>query len=103
MTEPAFHTTKENAHRLAEPFANDPWTNEPVKLIDMLEKPVMESGGGGLISTTMDYARFCQMLMNGGTLDGDRIIGRKTLRAMASNPLDPTLKIAATLLPPAHT
>ena len=50
----------------------------------MLEKPAMESGGGGLVSTTMDYARFCQMLLNGGTLDGVRIIGRKTLELMAS-------------------
>ena len=53
----------------------------------MLEKPVMESGGGGLVSTTMDYARFCQMLLNGGTLDGNRIIGRKTLELMASDHL----------------
>jgi CubicO group peptidase (beta-lactamase class C family) len=102
MTETAFHTGAENAHRLAEPFANDPWTNEPVKLIDMLEKPVIESGGGGLISTTMDYARFCQMLLNGGTLDGTRIIGRKTLRVMASNHLDPSVKIGGTLLSPGH-
>ena len=47
----------------------------------------MESGGGGLVSTTMDYARFCQMLLNGGTLDGIRIIGRKTLELMASDHL----------------
>ena len=102
MTETAFHTATDNAHRLAEPFANDPWTNEPVKLIDMLEKPVMESGGGGLISTTMDYARFCQMLLNGGTLDGNRIIGRKTLQVMASNHLDLDVKIGGTLLTPGH-
>jgi CubicO group peptidase (beta-lactamase class C family) len=102
MTETAFHTATENAHRLAEPFANDPWTDEPVKLINMLEKPVYESGGGGLISTTMDYARFCQMLLAGGTLDGTRIIGRKTLRAMASNHLDPSVKIGGTLLSPGH-
>jgi CubicO group peptidase (beta-lactamase class C family) len=102
MTETAFHTGAENAHRLAEPFANDPWSGEAVKLINMLEKPVMESGGGGLVSTTMDYARFCQMLLNGGRLDGNRIIGRKTLRTMASNHLDPSAKINGTLLSPGH-
>ena len=59
----------------------------------MLEKPVMESGGGGLVSTTMDYARFCQMLLNGGTLDGVRMIGRKTLQLMASNHLGPNVKV----------
>ena len=62
----------------------------------------MESGGGGLVSTTMDYARFCQMLLNGGTLDGNRIIGRKTLQAMASNHLDASVKIGGTLLSPGH-
>jgi CubicO group peptidase (beta-lactamase class C family) len=102
MAETAFHTGPENAHRLAEPFANDPWTNAPVKLIDMLEKPVYESGGGGLVSTTMDYARFCQMLLGGGVLDGIRIIGRKTLQVMASNHLDPSVKINGALLPPGH-
>ena len=81
MAETAFYTARKMRDRLAEPFANDPWTNEPTKLFDMLEQPVMESGGGGLVSTTMDYARFCQMLLNGGVLDGVRIIGRKTLRA----------------------
>src|SRR4051812_3429817 len=79
MAETAFHTPEANAARLAEPFPTDPWTGDKVQLFNMLEKPVMESGGGGLVSTTMDYARFCQMLLNGGSLDGVRIIGRKTL------------------------
>jgi len=102
MAETAFHTAAENAGRLAEPFANDPWTNEPVKLINMMEKPVYESGGGGLVSTTMDYARFCQMLLGGGSLDGNRIIGRKTLQVMASNHLAAGVKVNGTLLPPGH-
>ncbi len=89
MAETAFHTGEENAGRLAEPFATDPWTGDKVQLFNMLEKPVMESGGGGLVSTTMDYARFSQMLLNGGTLDGNRIIGRKTLELMASEPSRP--------------
>jgi len=62
----------------------------------------MESGGGGLVSTTMDYARFCQMLLNGGTLDGAGIIGRKTLELMASNHLAPQVRIKGTLLPEGH-
>ena len=102
MAETAFHTGAENAGRLAEPFANDPWSGEKVQLFDMLEKPVMESGGGGLVSTTMDYARFCQMLLNGGTLDGNRIIGRKTLELMASDHLAPEVKIQGALMPPGH-
>jgi CubicO group peptidase (beta-lactamase class C family) len=103
MTETGFHTGEENAIRLAEPFATDPWTGDKVQLFNMLEKPAMESGGGGLVSTTMDYARFCQMLLNGGTLDGLRIIGRKTLELMASDHLDASVKIKGTLTQPGHS
>jgi len=103
MTETGFHTGAENAARLAEPFSTDPWTGEKVQLFNMLEKPVMESGGGGLVSTTMDYARFCQMLLNAGTLDGSRIIGRKTLELMACDHLDAGVKIQGTLTQPGHS
>jgi CubicO group peptidase (beta-lactamase class C family) len=102
MAETGFHTAEENAGRLAEPFAADPWTGEKVQLFNMLEKPVMESGGGGLVSTTMDYARFAQMLLSGGTLDGTRIIGRKTLQLMASNHLGPNVKVDSPLMSPGH-
>jgi CubicO group peptidase (beta-lactamase class C family) len=102
MTETGFHAAAGNASRLAEPFPTDPWTGEKVQLFDMLEQPVMESGGGGLVSTTMDYARFCQMLLNGGTLDGNRIIGRKTLQLMASDHLPPGVRIQGTQLPVGH-
>jgi CubicO group peptidase (beta-lactamase class C family) len=102
MAETAFHTGEDNAGRLAEPFEADPWTGAKVALFNMLEKPVMESGGGGLVSTTMDYARFCQMLLNGGTLDGNRLIGRKTLQLMASNHLGPSVRIESPLMPAGH-
>jgi len=102
MAETAFHTGQENAERLAEPFPTDPWTGEKVQLFNMLEQPVMESGGGGLVSTTMDYARFCQMLLNGGVLDGNRIIGRKTLQLMASDHLGPKVKVDSPLMPAGH-
>jgi CubicO group peptidase (beta-lactamase class C family) len=102
MTETAFHTGQENAGRLAEPFPNDPWNGEKVQLFNMLEKPAMESGGGGLVSTTMDYARFCQMLLNGGSLGGVRIIGRKTLQLMASDHLGPQVKVNSPLMPAGH-
>jgi len=102
MAETAFFTGEENAGRLAEPFPTDPWSGEKVQLFNMLDKPAMESGGGGLVSTTMDYARFCQMLLDGGTLDGTRLIGRKTLELMASDHLGPSVAIKGTLLTPGH-
>src|SRR3954452_13568535 len=100
--ETAFHTAEQTAGRLAEPFSTDPWNGEKVQLFNMLEKPVMESGGGGLLSTTMDYARFSQMLLNGGSLDGSRIIGRKTLELMASDHLGPDVKVDSPLMPAGH-
>ena len=103
MAETAFHAGPENADRLAEPFPVDPWSGEKVQLFNMLETPVMESGGGGLVSTTMDYARFCQMLLNGGVLDGVRIVSRKTLQLMASNHLDPAVKLESHLVPAGHS
>jgi CubicO group peptidase (beta-lactamase class C family) len=102
MAETAFHTAEENAGRLAEAFPTDPWNGDKVQLFNMLEKPVMESGGGGLVSTTMDYARFSQMLLSGGTLDGTRIIGRKTLELMASDHLGPEVKVDSPLMSPGH-
>ncbi|MBO4225267.1 serine hydrolase [Bradyrhizobium neotropicale] len=102
MTETGFYTGEENATRLAEAFPSDPWSGEKVQLFNMLEQPAMESGGGGLVSTTMDYARFSQMLLSGGSLDGNRIIGRKTLQLMASDHLGPHVKIQGTLVPPGH-
>jgi CubicO group peptidase (beta-lactamase class C family) len=102
MTETAFHTEAGNAGRLAEPFPADPWSGDKVELFNMLEKPTMESGGGGLVSTTPDYARFCQMLLNGGILDGTRLIGRKTLQLMASDHLGPNVKVNSPLMPAGH-
>ncbi len=45
------------------------------------------SGGGGLVSTTADYYRFCQMMLNRGELDGKRLLGRKTVECMTANHL----------------
>lgn len=50
-------------------------------------QPAFLSGGGGLVSTTADYLRFAQMLLNGGELDGQRVLGRKTVELMTSNHL----------------
>ncbi|RXD06997.1 class A beta-lactamase-related serine hydrolase [Sphingomonas sp. UV9] len=49
--------------------------------------PKLVSGGGGLVSTALDYHRFNTMLLNGGELDGARILGRKTLDLMTQNHL----------------
>lgn len=102
MTETAFATAADTKSGIAEPFAADPWTGDKVALFNPLEQPAMESAGGGLLSTTMDYARFCQMLLNGGTLDGTRLIGRKTLQLMTATHLAPDLPTDNYILPPGH-
>jgi CubicO group peptidase (beta-lactamase class C family) len=103
MTDSGFHIEEERAHdRLAEPFPTDPWTGNKVVYFSMTQKPVSESGGGGMVSTAPDYARFAQMLAGGGSLNGERIIGRKTLELMASNHLGPDVKITTTHIPPGH-
>ncbi|MBC7983057.1 MAG: beta-lactamase family protein [Candidatus Obscuribacterales bacterium] len=52
-----------------------------------LQPPTFVSGGAGLVSTAADYLRFAQMLLNGGELDGVRLISPKTLHLMTSNHL----------------
>eukprot|EP00930_Biecheleria_cincta_P049196 TRINITY_DN34440_c0_g1_i1.p1 TRINITY_DN34440_c0_g1~~TRINITY_DN34440_c0_g1_i1.p1 ORF type:complete len:821 (-),score=91.88 TRINITY_DN34440_c0_g1_i1:248-2710(-) len=52
-----------------------------------LLKPIMFSGGGGLLSTPHDYCRFCQMLLNCGELDGVRVLSRRTVEFMRQNHL----------------
>ena len=65
--------------------AKSAWSRQPTQL----------SGGGGLVSPSLDYHRFATMLLNGGTLDGARIIGRKTLDLMTRNHLPGNSDLAA--------
>jgi CubicO group peptidase (beta-lactamase class C family) len=58
-------------------------------------EPGFKSGGGGLVSTTADYLRFCEMLRRGGELDGARILGPRTVELMRHNHLEGGRDIAA--------
>jgi CubicO group peptidase (beta-lactamase class C family) len=60
-----------------------------------------ESGGGGAVSTAADYLRFVQMLLNGGTLEGTRILGRKTVELMRADHLGPEIENRITTMDPA--
>ncbi len=67
--------------------------DKQVKLLDdpatstYRQEPTFFSGGGGLVSTTSDYLRFCEMLRRGGELDGARILGPRTIALMHRNHL----------------
>ncbi len=61
--------------------------------------PMLESGGGGLVSTAHDYLRFCRMMLNGGTLDGVQILSPKTVALFSLNYLPEGREVADMALP----
>jgi CubicO group peptidase (beta-lactamase class C family) len=101
MVDTAFHVPEPHHARLAEAFPNDPDDGAAVQLLEVRTAPNFESGGGGLVSTASDYARFLQMLLNGGTFDGERLLGRKTIELMTSDHLG-GITGASDLLLPGH-
>ncbi|MCA1495544.1 serine hydrolase domain-containing protein [Bradyrhizobium sp. NBAIM14] len=92
MKDATFHPTEAQRPRLARPFPNDPLTGKPqaIKLLDTPTK--FDCGGACSFATVGDYVRFGQMLLNGGELDGQRILGPKTVRHMTANHLGPEIK-----------
>ncbi|HET7867554.1 MAG TPA: serine hydrolase domain-containing protein [Burkholderiaceae bacterium] len=101
MADTGFHVPASQHHRLAEPFATDPDTGAEVQLLDVHQPVAMDMGGGGLVSSAADYARFCQMLLNGGALDGHRLLSRKTVELMTSDHLGSIPSVSG-LLPPGY-
>jgi CubicO group peptidase (beta-lactamase class C family) len=91
MVDTGFFVPDDKADRLAASYRRN--SRKELALVDDPEtspyrrKPSFLSGGGGLVSTTADYLRFCQMLLGGGELDGVRILSRKTVELMATNHL----------------
>ena len=96
MADTAFVVPEAKMSRLAASFDKDPATGTPFKLMDVSRLPGNDSGGAGAVSTAPDYLRFAQMLQNGGTLDGKRILSRTTVRYMTSDHLGPRIPIAPT-------
>jgi CubicO group peptidase (beta-lactamase class C family) len=91
MEDTGFQIPESKRERFAANYTRMP--DKTLKLEDdpadsrYLKAPTFLSGGGGLVSTTTDYYRFCQMLVNGGTLDDIRILGPRTLNLMTLNHL----------------
>ncbi len=93
LKDTGFWVQEENQKRLAE-MQVDPATGKKPAMRDVTKRPRWISGGGGMVSTAFDYARFCKMFLNGGTLDGQRIVSRKTIELMTANHLPPGVKYA---------
>ena len=96
MRDTGFCVSEAQAHRVAEAQVDPKTGQRPPMARDLTRLPRFLSGGGGMVSTAADYLRFAQMLANGGTLDGQRILARKTVALMASDHLPPTVQVSAT-------
>jgi CubicO group peptidase (beta-lactamase class C family) len=105
MLETGFSVPADKHHRIAEPFTKDPDGGIQLKLINIQDPPKFESGGGGLVSTAHDYARFLQFMLNKGELDGVRLLSAHTVDFMTADHLGDlpiSTASAGTLLPPGH-
>jgi CubicO group peptidase (beta-lactamase class C family) len=101
MADAGFSVPEKDQGRIAEAFGKDPENGSDVALLDVRRTAIFESGGGGMVATTMDYARFLAMLLNNGRYGETRLLGRKTIELMTSDHLG-TITGAADLLPPGH-
>ena len=102
MRDTAFYVPEAKSHRLAENYMRraDKTLGPPESRYeqDYLRPPRFLSGGGGLVSTTEDYFRFCRMLLNAGELEGARVLAPKTVEFMRQNHLPGGCDIGAMAL-----
>ena len=101
LTDTVFVVPTGKVVRLAQPFAVDKATGKPITLFDVTVAHKNDAGGHGSAGTAGDYARFLQMMLNGGQLDGVRLLSRATVAYMTSDHLD-TIKPAIPLLSPGY-
>jgi CubicO group peptidase (beta-lactamase class C family) len=101
MSDTAFFVPKDKADRLTSVYAYDEegtlvagkppfnWSGRK----SIFEPPTLPSGGGGLVSTLDDYIGFVQMMVNGGELNGVRILSPYTVKLMSGNALGPEMRV----------
>jgi CubicO group peptidase (beta-lactamase class C family) len=94
MKDTSFYVTdKAKQALIAEPFPSDRKIGNDAEMNDPRLPQKWESGGGGMVSTITDYARFSQMLLNGGSLDGKLYLSPKTVAFMGANHIGPAANI----------
>lgn len=86
MKDTAFWVHRRKQGRIAEPFATDPASGQPVRTFGVTDEPQLDSAMGS-VSTAGDYLRFCQMLLGGGALEEAHVLKSETLRLMTSDQL----------------
>lgn len=93
MDDTGFYVPQEKANRLTAAYTysdtGELTVSDSPRTSHLLAPPTLTSGSGNLLGTALDYARFAQMLLNGGELDGVRLLGRKTVDFMTMNHLPP--------------
>jgi CubicO group peptidase (beta-lactamase class C family) len=92
MRDTTFAVPAEKRDRLAKALPLDPVSGKPQDLRILREQPKFDCGGSCAFSTAADYIRFGQMLLNGGVLEGTRILSPKTVRLMTSDHLGKNIK-----------
>ena len=97
MVDSGFWVPASKISRLAQPLPVDPASGRKNSVLDVSAEPKNDSGGAGGLSTAMDYLRFGQMLLNGGELDGMRVMSRSTIKLMTSDHLG--TRVAAPIQP----
>ena len=101
MQDTAFAVAEAQHHRIAEPFAHDPDGGVPLRVLEPRRVPAMQAGGGGLLSTAMDYARFLQFMRGRGKLHGVRLLGSRTVDFMTADHLG-AIPVTGDVLPPGY-
>ena len=98
MVDTSFRVAPNKVSRFVEPFDDDK-KGLILQYTDPTRPVKFEAGGQGLTATVMDYARFAHMLLNRGTLDGARILGKKTVELMTTNHVGPNIDLGPFFLP----
>jgi CubicO group peptidase (beta-lactamase class C family) len=104
MNDTAFHVPEDKTERFTSCYQPESQQGG-LKLQDDAREstyattPLLESGGGGLVSTAQDYLRFCRMMLNGGTLDGVQILSPKTVALFSLNYLPDGREVADMAFP----
>jgi len=94
MRDTAFQVDEYKRDRVVEPLPGDRFKGSIAGLGDPVLRRRWESGGAGMLGTMADYARFAQMMLNGGSLDGRRYLKPETVKLMTSDHVPPETKIA---------
>jgi CubicO group peptidase (beta-lactamase class C family) len=103
MTDTGFSVAPEAADRITTLYGRG--SDRQLRVLDdragsrLLRPPALQSGGGGLVGTIDDYARFCQMLLSGGAANGHRILGRPTVDLMRANHLPAGAQLRDVVIP----